>query len=150
MAMEYKGDEVLFAVAISDENGETLVRPFNQTGGSTNISAESIDLTTKDKTGSDYGSVSQEVSLEGIVTEGDPFVNHIKKAIRNKEFVKIYEIDTRTKEAEHGMYMVSSFERTYSNGEFATYSLSGTLNGEVSEETLVEIPEGAPATEETP
>ncbi|MBO0962022.1 phage major tail protein, TP901-1 family [Neobacillus sp. MM2021_6] len=145
MAIEYRGEEILFAVSIPPETtGEpTIVRPFNQTGGSTNISADSIDLDTKDKTGSDYGKVTQEVSLEGVLSEGDPFIPYIKKAIRKKEFVKIYEIDTRTKKAESGMYMISSFEKSFGNGDFATYSLSGSLNGEVTEETLTEVPEGA-------
>lgn len=144
MAIEYRGDEILFAVAIPGEtSGETLVRPFNQTSGSTSISADSIDLDTKDKSGSDYGKVTQEVSLEGVISEGDPFVDYIKNAIRAKEFVKIYEINTRTKKAEHGMYMISSFEKSFETGDFATYSLSGTLNGEVTEETLTEIPIGA-------
>jgi TP901-1 family phage major tail protein len=144
MAIEYKGDEILFAVAIPGElETETIVRPFNQTGGSTNISADSIDLSSKDKTGSDYGSITQEVSLEGIITEGDTFIDYIKGAIRAKELVKIYEINTRTKEAEHGMYMISSFEKSFGNGDFATYSLSGTLNGDVTEETLTVIPTGA-------
>lgn len=147
-AIEYKGDEFLYAVEVEGDDGETLIRPFNQTGGSTNISSDSIDLATKDKSGSDYGNVTQEVSLEGLVTEGDPFVDYTKKAIRKKKFLKIYEINTRTKVAEHGMYMISSFERSYSNGEFATYSLSGTLNGDVTEETLTEIPEGAPTTDD--
>lgn len=148
MAIEYKGEETLFVVEIDDEVGTTLVRPFNQTGGSTNLAADSIDLSTKDKSGSDYGNVTQEVSLEGIITEGDPFVDAMKKKIRAKEFVKIYEVNTRTKEAEYGMYMISAFDRDFSHGEFATYSLSGTLNGEVTEETLTEIPEGAPTTEQ--
>lgn len=144
MANEYRGEEILFAVAIPDEEtGETLIRPFNQTGGSTSISADSIDLDTKDKTGSDYGKVTQEISLEGVVTEGDPFVDFIKDAVRAKKFVKIYEINTRTKEAEHGMYMISSFEKSFGNGDFATYSLSGSLNGEVTKETLEEVPAGA-------
>lgn len=144
MPIEYRGDEILFVVAIPDETtGETLHRPFNQTAGTTNISADAIDLDTKDKSGSDYGRVTEEVSLEGVVTEGDPFVDYVKKAIRKKEFVKIYEVDTRTKKAEWGMYMISSFEKSFGNGDFSTYSLSGTLNGEVTEETLTTIPEGA-------
>ena len=145
MAIEYKGEETLFVVELEDNTGAALHRPFNQTGGSVNIAADSVELATKDKTGSDYGNVTQEVSLEGIITEGDPFVTEIKKKIRAKEFVKIYEVNTRTSEAEFGMYMVSAFDREFSHGEFATYSLSGSLNGEVSEETLTEIPEGAPA-----
>ncbi|MEK4970716.1 phage major tail protein, TP901-1 family [Cytobacillus sp. FSL R7-0696] len=141
--LEYKGKEIVYAIEIVDEVGENLIRPFNQTGGSTNISSDSVELSTKDKTGSDYGDVTQEVSLEGIITEGDPFVDFIKTAIRAKEFVKIYEINTRTMEAEHGMYQISSFERSFGNGDFATYTLSGALNGNVTPVTLTELPGGA-------
>jgi len=144
MGIEYRGDEILYVVAIPGEtDAETLHRPFNQTAGTTTISADSIDLDTKDKSGSDYGKVTEEVSLEGVISEGDPFVEYVKKAIRAKEFVKIYEVDTRTKKAEHGMYMISSFEKSFGTGDFATYSLSGTLNGDVTPVTLTEVPEGA-------
>src|SRR5690625_6627654 len=97
MAIEYRGEEILFAVEIPAEEGETLIRPFNQTGGSTSIEADEIELDTKDKTGSDYGKITQTISLEGIITEGDTFPDYVKKAIRNKGFVKVYEINTRTK-----------------------------------------------------
>ncbi|MHC8516772.1 phage major tail protein, TP901-1 family [Sporosarcina sp. ITBMC105] len=145
MAIEYRGEEKIFAVEVPDELANRVIRPFNQTGGSKEISADSIDLDTKDKSGSDYGKITESVSLEGILTEGDEFIDYIVNAIRTKEFVKIYEIDTRTKKAEHGMYMISSFNREYGNGDFATYSLEGTLNGVVTPETLVELPTGAPA-----
>lgn len=143
MAIEYKGEETIFVVELEGEENSILARPFNQTGGSMNLAADSIELSTKDKSGSDYGAVTQEVSLEGIITEGDPFIPAMKKKIRGKELVKIYEVNTRTNEAEYGMYMISAFDRDFSHGEFATYSLSGTLNGDVTEETLTEIPEGA-------
>lgn len=143
MAVEYRGEEILFAVEVEDGVGNKLIRPFNQTGGSKSIEADSIDLDTKDKSGSDYGKITESISLEGILTEGDEFTDFIKDAIRTKQFVKIYEVNTRTKVAEHGMYMVSSFNREYSNGDFATYSLDGTLNGTIAEETLTEIPQGA-------
>lgn len=144
MAMEYRGDEILFAVAVPDASGtDVMLRPFNQTGGSTSISADSIDLDTKDKRGSDYGSVSQTVSLEGVLTEGDEFIDYIKDAIRSKEFVRIYEINTRTLKAESGLYMISTFDREYSNGDFATYSLEGALNGDITESTLTSVPTGA-------
>lgn len=148
MAIEYKGEETLFVVELEGEAGTALHRPFNQTGGSVNIAADSVELSTKDKSGSDYGNVTQEVSLEGIITEGDPFVDAMKRKIRAKEFVKIYEVNTRTKDAEYGMYMISAFDREFSHGEFATYSLSGSLNGDAVEEALTEIPEGAPTTEQ--
>ncbi|MEK5109837.1 phage major tail protein, TP901-1 family [Cytobacillus sp. FSL K6-0129] len=144
MAIEYRGEEILFAATITDQTtGDLLVRPFNQTAGSSNMSADAIDLNTKDKSGSDYGNVTQEISLEGILTEGDPFIDYVKKAMREKKFVEIYEINKRTKEAEKGNYMISSFERSFGNAEFATYSLSGSLNGSITEETLTEIPAGA-------
>lgn len=144
MAIEYRGEEFLFLVEVETELGETLIRPFNQTGGSVNIAADAIELSTKDKTGSDYGDVTQEITLEGIITEGDPFVDEMKKKLRNKELVKIYEVNTRTKKAEYGMYMVSAFDRDYAHPEYATYSLTASLNGDTTEETLIEIPDGAP------
>lgn len=149
MAAEYQGEDFLFAVEIPDTPDAKMIRPFNQTGGSTNIEADEIELDTKDKTGSDYGKVTQTVSLEGILTEGDEFIDYVKKAIRNKGFVKIYEVNTRTLKAEHGLYMVTSFNREFGNGDFATYSLDGKLNGEICEETLEELPAGAVADEGT-
>lgn len=143
MGIEYRGEEILYAVTIPNEDGDTLVRPFNQTTGSKNLSADSIDLSSKDKSGSDYGNVTEEVAFEGIITEGDPFPDYIQQAIRNKQFVEIYEINTRTKKAEKGNYMISSFEKSFGNAEFATYSLNATLNGTTTEETLTTIPDGA-------
>src|SRR5690625_3985073 len=148
MAIEYKGEETLFVGEIEGDVGAALHRPFNQTGGSVNIAADSVELSTKDKTGSDYGDVTQEAALEGIITEGDPFVDAIKAKIRAKEFVIIYEVNTRTNSAEYGMYMITAFDRDFAHGEFATYTLSGALNGDVVEEQLTEIPEGAPTTEQ--
>lgn len=147
MAIEYRGEEILFAVEIPAKEGETLIRPFNQTGGSTSIEADEIELDTKDKTGSDYGKITQTISLEGIITEGDTFPDYVKEAIRNKGFVKVYEINTRTKKAEHGLYMITSFEREFSNDDFATYSLEGTLNGSICTTDLDEIPTGAESDE---
>src|SRR5699024_4314522 len=96
----YKGDEFLYLVETVTETDTELIRPFDQTGGGTSISADEIELDTKDRSGSDYGKVTQTISLEGNITEGDPFPDYIKKAMRNKEFIKIYEVNTRTKEAE--------------------------------------------------
>ncbi|TWJ73185.1 phage major tail protein, TP901-1 family [Bacillus paralicheniformis] len=144
MGIEYRGEEFIYAVVTKSG----LLRPFNQTDGSTSISADTIDLDTKDKTGSDYGKVTQELSLEGVITEGDVFVDEVEEAMWNKEFVEIYEINTRTKAAKKGKYMLSSFEKTYSNGDFATYSLGANLNGKLTKETLTEVPDGAPNSEE--
>jgi len=141
-AVEYKGEEFLYAVG----EGE-LMRAFNQTDGSHDISADEIELDTKDKTGSDYGKVTESHSLEGILTKDDPFVDYVTKAIRNKEMITMHVINTRTLKAEKGMYMISSFNRGYTNGDFATYSLDVTLNGDVEEVELSAIPDGAPANE---
>src|SRR5690625_7441869 len=67
--------------------------------------------------------------------------------MRNKEFVKIYEVNTRTREAEYGMYMLTTFDREYTNGDLSTYTLDGTLYGNVCTTTLTEIPDGAPPLE---
>lgn len=145
---EYQGDNFLFAVVIPpiDTGTETTARVFNQTDGGHTIEADDIELDTKDKSGSGYGKVTESVSLEGILTQDDPAIPFLRKSIRGRVFVEILKINERTKEAERGNYMISSLEDTYSNGEYANYSLEATLNGVISEETLTEIPTGAGAT----
>ncbi|SET69216.1 phage major tail protein, TP901-1 family [Oceanobacillus limi] len=149
MAAEYRGDEFLYLVEIEEEDGsgsttKTDYRPFNQTNGSNSIEADSIDLNTKDKTGSDYSNVTESLSLEGVFTENDPAIPYIKKSIRQKKLVKITTVNTRTLDTEFGKYKLDSFEQSNSNGEFATYSLEATLNGDIQVGTLTEVPEGAP------
>lgn len=139
-SVEFKGEEFLYAVGEGD-----LMRAFNQTDGSHSISADEIELDTKDKSGSDYGKVTETHSLEGILTQGDPFVDYVKESIRNKQLITVHVINTRTLEAEKGKYMVTTFDRGYTNGEFATYSLDITLNGDVEEVELSAVPDGAPA-----
>ncbi|MGG1594908.1 phage major tail protein, TP901-1 family [Terribacillus saccharophilus] len=152
MAIEYRGDEFIYLVGIEDEAGAvTDHRPFNQTSGSTSESSDEIELSTKDKTGSDYGDFTKTVSLEGIITEGDPAIKFIRSQQRRKRMIRITELNTRTLETETGYYMISTFDREFSNGDFATYSLEAALNGELTEGTLTEVPEGAPASDnETP
>jgi|SRR5699024_265875 len=142
MAVEYRGAEFLYLVYVPDS--EANYRLFNQTDGSTDVEADEIELDTKDKTGADYGAITQTISIEGIHTEGDDALSYIRKAQRNKEFVKILEVNTRTKETEEGMYMITSISRPVSNGEYATYSIDATLNGSLTEGTLDALPEGAP------
>ncbi|WP_236702461.1 MULTISPECIES: phage major tail protein, TP901-1 family [Bacillaceae] len=141
-AKEYKGEEFIFAV----KDSQGLLRPFNQTGGSFNRSFDEIELDTKDKTGSDYGKESVEVSLEGVVTEGDPFIDYMDEKLDNKEFIEIYRVNSRKKTAKSGLYMITSWEQSYSNGEHATYTLSAKLNGKLKNEDMVETE--APAEED--
>ena len=142
---KYKGEDVIFLVEVKDELGENkLIRPFDQTGGSHSIEADELEVSTKDRQGTDYGEVTESRSFEGELVYDDPFIPAIKKAIRNKEFVKIYEVDLKTNEAEYGMHMISSFELDYAHGDFATYTLNANLFGKPQTTTLTEIPEGAP------
>lgn len=142
MAVEFKGEEFLYLVHIPDDDED--FRLFNQTDGSTTTDADSIELATKDKTGSDYGDVTTDLDIEGILTDGDDAIKYIKNAQRSKKFVKITEVNTRDLETESGYYMISSFGRTYTHGDYATYSISAALNGSISEGTLTELPDGAP------
>lgn len=151
MTIEYKGKEFVYAVVIptgyDGSTADATARMFNQTEGSSTIEADDIELDTKDKTGSDYGKVTETVNIEGILTENDPAIKFLKDKIRARELVTIYEINTRTKEAEKGLYKINSFERSSANGEFVTYSLEATLNGSITPETLTTIPAGAPDSE---
>lgn len=146
MAVEYRGEEFLYLVEIpgDETNPAENFRLFNQTAGSTNSDADSIELDTKDKSGSDYGTVTQSISIEGILTEGDDGISYIEQAQRQKRFVKIIEVNTRNLETKEGSYMISSFERSFSNGDHATYSIEASLNGSITEGVLTEIPDGAP------
>src|SRR5690606_6633524 len=145
---KYKGEDFLFLVEIDTDGGKKIVRPFDQTGGSVSLSSDELEVNTKDRTGADYGNVTQTISLEGEIAEGDVFISEMKKAIRNKKQVKIFEVNTQTLEAEYGLYTITTFDREFGNsGEFATYSLEGSLFGEVCETTLNRIPEGVPAPE---
>lgn len=143
MAVEFRGAEFLYLVKVPDEENQPF-RLFNQTDGATDVDAGEIELDTKDKSGADYGKITQTISVDGILTEGDIAVNYIKKAQRNKQFIFIMEVNTRTGETEEGYYMITSFNRSNSNGEYATYSLGATLNGTITEGTLEDVPEGAP------
>ena len=138
---KYKGEDTIFLI----EAEEGLIRPFDQTGGSTTIEADELDVSTKDRSGTDYGEVTESRSFEGELVYGDPFVDVIKAAMRNKKFVKVYEVDLKTNKAEYGMHMISNFERDYDHGDFATYSVDANLFGDVCETELTEIPDGAPA-----
>jgi|SRR5690625_932055 len=138
---KYKGDDFIALVEL--ENG--LARPFDQTGLSHSLSNDSIDVETKDRTGEDYGNTSETIDLEGDLVYDDPFIAETKKAIRKKDFVKIYLVNLKTDEAEFGMFKINDFDLEYSVGDSATYSMDATLFGEMCKTELTEIPEGAPA-----
>lgn len=145
MSVEFKGDEFLYLVEVPDE--VSPFRLFNQTEGDTDVEAGEIELNTKDKTGADYGNVTQTISVGGIITEGDEAAAYIKRAQRTKKFVRIIEVNTRTKDTEEGIYMITGFNRSYANEEFAEYSLEAKLNSTIIEGTLDAVPEGAPENE---
>ncbi|MBO1583151.1 phage major tail protein, TP901-1 family [Bacillus sp. XF8] len=139
-----RGDDFLIAAVIKNATEqEVIARPFDQTDSSHSVSADEIEAASKDRTVSDYGKVTETRSFEGIMAEGDPFPEAALAKLRNKEYIEIYEINKRTKEAEKGTYMITSFEKTASTGEFATYSLEVKLSGTVTKETLTTIPPGA-------
>jgi len=149
LTAEYKGDDFLYLVEIEDGAAVKAHRFFNQTNGTSTIEADDIELSTKDKTGSDYGKVTETLSIEGVLTLDDPAIKYVKNAIRNKHLVRIIEVDTRHKTTEEGLYKINSFEITSSNGEFATYTLEASLNGSITEGELTEIPAGATDEEHT-
>lgn len=145
MAIEYKGEDYLYLVKFKDTEGNTYVRPFNQTDGSTSTSSDDIELDTKDKFETDYGKITQTVSFSGIRTKGDDSFPALRKSLRNKELITIVELDTKTLKGESGTYKLNSVDLDNGNGDNAEYSVEAVLQGEVSEVTLTEVPTGAPA-----
>lgn len=148
---EFKGKETLYLIDIpqTDVTSSKTVRLFNQTSGSRSIEAGEIELKTKDKSGSDYGDVTQSVSIEGVSTEGDEALEYIEEAIINKRLVKIHEVSLRSAtttsfKTKSGTYMLSSVELSHENEEFSKYSIEAKLNGSLSKGTISTIPTGAP------
>lgn len=135
-----KGEDTIYLVDL----GDGLIRPFDQTDGSTSFDIDELEVSTKDRTGTDYGDITEVRSFEGELVKGDPFISGIKAAIRAKRFVEIYEVDLITNQAEKGMHMISDFSLEHPHGDFATYSLEANLFGKVEEMELTEIPDGAP------
>ncbi|WP_242280750.1 phage major tail protein, TP901-1 family [Bacillus cereus group sp. BfR-BA-01347] len=151
-APEFKGAETLYLIDIRQPDGKTTktVRFFNQTSGSRSIEAGEIELKTKDKSGSDYGDVTQSASIEGICTEGDEGLDYVEEAILNKVLVRIHEVNLRSATASEfkvksGTYMLNSLELSHENEEYSKYSIGLKLNGKISKGTLNKVPEGAPS-----
>src|SRR5690625_2175245 len=140
---KYKGEDVLYFVDL----GDGLIRQFDQTGGSTSITSDDLEVSTKDRTRDDYGDVTEERLFEGDLVYGDLFIKGAKQAISNKRFIEIYEVNFITNEAEKGIHKINTFELSYDHGDFATYTLDAALFGDVEEIELTEIPEGAPQLE---
>lgn len=149
-APEFKGKETLYLIDIPQQDGTSeTVRLFNQTSGSRSIEAGEIELKTKDKSGSDYGDVTQSVSIEGVSTEGDTGLDYIEEAITNKKLVKIHEVSLRSAtpdsfKVKSGIFMLTNVEFSNENEEFATYSIEAKLNGKLTVGTLTTVPDGAP------
>lgn len=151
-APEFKGAETLYLIDIPQPDGKTTktVRFFNQTSGSRSIEAGEIELKTKDKSGSDYGDVTQSASIEGICTEGDEGLDYVEEAILNKVLVRIHEVNLRSAtvsefKVKSGTYMLNSLELSHENEEYSKYSIGLKLNGKISKGTLNKVPEGAPS-----
>src|SRR5690625_5991569 len=132
---KYKGEDFIYLVEIN----ESLARPFDQTGGSHNISNDSIDVATKDRTGSDYGDTSENISLEGDLVYEDPFIPEMKKAIRGKQHIKIYIVDMKNNEAEIGMFKINDYDLEYADGVFATYLCVADFVGNMLCSEVVDI-----------
>src|SRR5699024_12769388 len=124
---KYKGEDTLYLVDL----GDNLMRPFDQTSGSTAFDIDELEVSTKDRTGVDYGDVTETRSVEGEIVEGDPFIDGVKAAIREKRLIDIDEVNLKTKKAERGVHMISNIELEHDHGEYATYVIEGSALGKV-------------------
>lgn len=139
-----KGEKIVYAVRFTDElSQQQILRVLYQTTGGRSYEADEIEVNTKDIDGVDYGAVTESISFEGIMATDDPAIEHLKDCIKTKKLAEILEINTDTKEAEVGKYMISSLEFEYPDEDNATYSFEATLVGSTTNETLTEVPAGA-------
>ncbi len=135
-----KGKDVVFAVRVPDD---LTLRVLYQTDGGRTKEREEVEISTKDIDAVDYGKKTETISFEGLLSNDDPALKSLEKAIDDAEYAEILEINTKTLEAKVGSYMISSFEVTFPDDESATYSFDAKLIGNTSEETLTQVPEGA-------
>ena len=139
-----KGEKIVYAVRFTDEQSQQqILRVLYQTTGGRSYEADEIEVNTKDIDGVDYGAVTESISFEGIMATDDPAIDYLKDCIKTKKLAEILEINTDTKEAEVGKYMISSLEFEYPDEDNATYSFEATLVGSTTKETLTEVPAGA-------
>lgn len=139
-----KGEKIVYAVRFTDElSQQQILRVLYQTTGGRSYEADEIEVNTKDIDGVDYGAVTESISFEGLMAADDPAIEHLKDCIKTKKLAEILEINTDTKEAEVGKYMISSLEFEYPDEDNATYSFEATLVGSTTNETLTEVPAGA-------
>jgi len=139
-----KGDKIVYAIRFKDEtSAEKMLRVLYQTSGSRSISADEVEISTKDIDGTDYGKVTESISFEGLLGTDDPALEQMKAHIKGKKFAEILEINIDTLKAEVGKYMISSLDFEYPDDESATYSFDAKLSGVTTDETLTEVPEGA-------
>src|SRR5690625_5437967 len=85
---KYKGEDVLYLVDL----GDGLIRPFDQTGGSTSISSDDLEVSTKERTGVDYGDITEERSFVGDLVHSETLIKGVKQAIRNKCVIEYYDV----------------------------------------------------------
>ncbi|MDR9792680.1 phage major tail protein, TP901-1 family [Aeribacillus pallidus] len=139
-----KGEKIIYAVRFTDEmSQQQILRVLYQTTGGRSYEADEVEVNTKDIDGVDYGAVTESISFEGIMATDDPAIDYLKDCIKTKKLAEILEINTDTKEAEVGKYMISSLEFEYPDEDNATYSFEATLVGSTTNETLTEVPAGA-------
>lgn len=137
-----RGGDKVFAIRLNATNGQTL-RVLYQTDGGRDITADEVEINTKDIDGTDYGTVTEEVNFEGYVGREDPALDALKADLRGKKFAEILEINVNTLEAEVGRYMISNLSFGFPDKESATYSFTAKLTGNITQETLIDVPEGA-------
>lgn len=137
-----KGDKIVYAIRFTEGTEQTL-RVLYQTTGGRSITADEVEVSTKDIDGSDYGKITETISFEGLMSTDDPALAQLEAHIKGKKFAEILEINIDTSEAKVGKYMISSLDFEYPDDESATYSFEATLIGSTTDETLTAVPDGA-------
>src|SRR5699024_10307431 len=116
---KYKGEDTLYLVDL----GDGLIRPFDQTSGSTSFDIDELEVSTKDRTGVDYGDVTETRPFEGEIVEGDPFIDGVKEAIRSKKFIDIYEVNLKTNKSEKGDRKSTRLNSSHVSISYAVFCL---------------------------
>lgn len=138
-------DTVLLVQPINDTNGSLAIA--NLTENSYSIENELIDEMTKMGRILAYGQNSESFELTAYGERGDEGQEAVLNAIKNKEELKVWEVDTvangtGTYDAVFAYCLVESAEKSNPTDSFQEVTATLQVRGQSQEGELTEIPAG--------
>lgn len=138
-------DTILLVQPVNDTNGELIIA--NLTENSYSIENDLIDEQTKMGRILAYGQNSESFELTAYGERGDAGQEAVLNAIKNKEEIKVWEVDTVANgtgnyDAVFAYCLVESAEKSNPNDSFQEITATLQVRGESQEGELTSLPAG--------